>query len=524
MKKILLSFIVILAFATATLAQTWNSVNSNLPTGDAVGQISVSLNNPNVLWAYGIASTGLNLDVFTKSTDGGLTWTSGTFNAGSGLSQLFAIDANTCWAVFNTGATQGLYKTTDGGTTWAKQGTAYGSSSFADAMCFFNDNDGFSIGDPIGSPVYFEIYTTPDAGVTWTRVPSANIPTPLSGETGITGDYCSIGNHVWFGTTKGRIYHSTDKGLHWTASETIYGTTQVVQPVFQDTLHGFAFLSYLNVGLDTSINLTTNGGATWQDVTITTNMYGRYITYIPGTAATYVGSAGLAGGGTDQGISYSYDGGRHWTVITAGGDYDANSWINPVTGWAGSTTASKKSTGGMYIYTGDSLVQMAARFVASDTAIALGGSVTYTNLSVGFPTLSSWAFTGGIPATYSGTTPPAITYNTPGRFNVRLIVHNDWTTDTLIKVGYIYVGGVGINELSKNDVTVFPNPVKDMMTVQSNSNIKQLYVYNAAGQIVINQAVNTTKITVSTVGLSTGVYSLKAIMDDGTVIKKIVIQ
>ena len=167
---------------------------------------------------------------------------------------------------------------------------------------------------------------------------------------------------------------------------------------------------------------------------------------------------------------------------------------------------------------------MAARFVASDTAIALGGSVTYTNLSVGFPTLSSWAFTGGIPATYSGTTPPAITYNTPGRFNVRLIVHNDWTTDTLIKVGYIYVGGVGINELSKNDVTVFPNPVKDMMTVQSNSNIKQLYVYNAAGQIVINQAVNTTKITVSTVGLSTGVYSLKAIMDDGTVIKKIVIQ
>ena len=85
MKKILLSFIVILAFATATLAQTWNSVNSNLPTGDAVGQISVSLNNPNVLWAYGIASTGLNLDVFTKSTDGGLTWTSGTFNAGSGF-------------------------------------------------------------------------------------------------------------------------------------------------------------------------------------------------------------------------------------------------------------------------------------------------------------------------------------------------------------------------------------------------------------------------------------------------------
>lgn len=82
MKKVLLSLMVILAFSLANFAQTWTSVNSNLPSGDGVGQISVGMNNQNALWAYGTDNTGLNLDVFSKSTDGGQTWTLGAFNAG----------------------------------------------------------------------------------------------------------------------------------------------------------------------------------------------------------------------------------------------------------------------------------------------------------------------------------------------------------------------------------------------------------------------------------------------------------
>jgi PKD repeat protein len=520
MKQILLSLMAILAISVATSAQIWTSVNSNLPSGDGVGQISVGMNNPNALWAFGIGSTGLNLDVFTKSTDGGLTWTKGTFNAGTGLSQLFAIDENTCWAVFNTGATQGLYKTTNGGTTWAKQGTAYGSSSFADAMCFLNNNDGVSIGDPIGG--YFEIYTSPDGGTTWTRVPTGNIPTPLSGETGLTGDYCASGHFVWFGTTTGRIFRSADKGLHWTATLTTYGTSLPVQPVFADSLHGMAFISYLNIGIDDSLDITSDGGATWQHIIPVGSMYGRYVSYVPGTTATYVGSSGLAG--TAQGVSYSYDGGAHWTLITGGGDYEATAWTNVATGWAGSTASSKKSTGGMYIYAGDSLVPMAARFQADVTAIALGGTVNFTDLSVGYPNFSYWTFEGGIPSTYTGTTPPAITYNTPGSFYVKLIVVNDWTSDTLIKPDYIYVGGVGINEHSQNSVTVFPNPVKDLMTIQATSNIKEINLYDVTGQIVIAQTVNANKITISTSDLSAGIYSLKTILNTGTIIKKVVIQ
>ena len=521
MKKTLLSLMAIVALSIATLAQTWTTVNSNLDVARGVGQISIGMNNPNAMWAFAVDGTGLIVDSYTKSIDGGATWTKGSFNAGTGLSQLFAIDENVCWALFNTGANQGIYKTTDGGTTWTKKGTAYGSSSFADAMHFFNATDGFAIGDPNGG--YYEVYTTSDGGETWTRVAQTNLPNPSdASEYGITGDYCAVGNDVWFGTNEGRVFHSTDKGHTWTASLTSFGNAEVVQPLFADAMNGFAFRSYLDLGLITDLALTSDGGATWTDVLVGGACYGRYFYLVPGTVNTYVASAGLAS--PDQGISYSYDGGNNWSPITAGGDFQANAWLDVVTGWAGSTTAAKKSTGGMQIYTGDSLLPLAANFEADYTGISLGQSVIFTNLSHGFPTTSTWTFQGGTPPTYAGNTPPAITYSTPGSFDVTLKVFNAYTSNTVTKTGYIYVGGVGISELGANAVSVFPNPVKDIMTVQADKNIKEIYVYNVTGQLLINSTVNAKTITVNTSGLTTGIYTLKAILDNGTINKKIVIQ
>ena len=134
----------------------WIDTDSGFSSGKGVGQISIAMNDPSVLWAHAIDNATSILDEFTMSVDSGQTWTAGTFNEGDGLSQLFAINENICWAVFNTGADQGLYKTVDGGATWAKQGTAYGGYSFANVIHFFNDNDGFAQGDPVGG--YYELY------------------------------------------------------------------------------------------------------------------------------------------------------------------------------------------------------------------------------------------------------------------------------------------------------------------------------------------------------------------------------
>jgi hypothetical protein len=360
MKKLLLLFVGLMVAGFLHAQTGWIEVNSNLTVGSGVGQISAGMLDETALWAYPVDASGAIQDGFTKSIDGGLNWFPGTFNAGSGLSQLFAINSTTCWAVFNNTVTQGLYKTVNGGATWVKKGSF---TTFANLMHFFNATEGVAQGDPSGG--YFEIYTTNNGGDTWVRVPSANIPAPLaSDEYGITGNYDAVGDHIWFGTSYGRVFHSSDKGFHWTAAVTNFGTTETVQPEFADELNGICFRSYLNLGLETAIGATHDGGATWETITVTGPMYARYITHLPGTEATYVGSSSAAGA---NGISYSTDGGISWAPITEGYDFTASIWLDNETGWAGSTSRSSRSVGGMYIYDGPPLEPFAVPVISLST-------------------------------------------------------------------------------------------------------------------------------------------------------------
>ena len=324
----------------------WIETDSGLPSGIGVGQISVGMNDQDALWAHAIDATGAISDQFTRSTDGGQTWTAGSFNAGDGLSMLFAIDATTCWAIFNTGASQGCYKTTDGGTTWVNMNAGYGAASFANVIYFFNDNDGFAQGDPVGG--YYELYTTTDGGNTWTRVPEANIPAPTTGEFGITGNYYAVGDNFWWGTNQGRIYYSNDNGYTWNVTMTPFGNTNVVTCVFSDDTNGFAFRSYLDMGIEPEINITTDGGQSYTSVMVSGEMYARYFSYIPGTTSTFVGSSSELG---MEGASYSEDGGYTWITLNSGVAIQATAFLDSETGWAGSIAGA--TGGGMYIFDGN---------------------------------------------------------------------------------------------------------------------------------------------------------------------------
>nr|NQU92464.1 PKD domain-containing protein [Bacteroidota bacterium] len=80
-----------------------------------------------------------------------------------------------------------------------------------------------------------------------------------------------------------------------------------------------------------------------------------------------------------------------------------------------------------------------ADFEADNTSIQAGQSVNFTDLSTGSPDTWQWTFEGGTPATYSGQTPPAITYNNQGTFDVSLTVTNQSGSSTETKVDYIQV-------------------------------------------------------------------------------------
>ena len=71
-----------------------------------------------------------------------------------------------------------------------------------------------------------------------------------------------------------------------------------------------------------------------------------------------------------------------------------------------------------------------------------GGSITFNNVSeadVGSITTTTWSFPGGTPSSYSGSTPPAVTYALPGTYDVTLTVSNGSDSNTVTKQDYIRV-------------------------------------------------------------------------------------
>jgi len=208
------------------------------------GVSDISIVDANTAWGIAIDGNGNLVNEFTKTSDGGNTWTSGTVSGvptNNRISNICAVSPTNAWiamyASTGTAGEGGIFFTSDGGTTWTKQITASyaGTSAFPNVVHFWNNNEGFCMGDPNGG--YFEIYTTSNGGTTWTRTAQANIPANLSGEYGYTGMYDVFGDNIWFATNKGRVFKSTDKGQTWAVTQ-VSGFTDFSTLAFNDANNG----------------------------------------------------------------------------------------------------------------------------------------------------------------------------------------------------------------------------------------------------------------------------------------------
>jgi len=212
------------------------------------------------------------------TTDVGNTWTLGSFTDPKGypVMCIHAFDANTAFVTAST-----IYKTTDRGTTWtAATGVFNNASSFVNTIHFFDQNNGVSVGDPVDG--YYEIYTTTNGGVNWVRVPSNNIPAPLTGETGYANLHAYYNNSYWFPASNGRIFRSTDRGFTWTSHQLFPQATGLGAIAFRDELHG---LSDCMIGPNWNYYKTSDGGSNWTYVSSWPSwMYGYFnIVSIPGS-------------------------------------------------------------------------------------------------------------------------------------------------------------------------------------------------------------------------------------------------
>lgn len=368
--------VLFLSVAISVSAQTWLTQATGFTTPSR-GITNVSIVNANTVWASAYDGSGSNAIVheFTRTLNGGTTWTPGTYNApgisGFSTAQLFALNKDTAWVIMYNGTSGGgkVIRTNDGGANWFVQTTATftAPAGFGNVIHFFNANEGFCMGDPNGG--YYEIYTTTNGGTNWNRVPSSNIPAPLSSsEYGLTNSYAAVGDKIWFGTTQGRIYKSNNKGYNWTVQTTPFATNVYVNALaFKDSLNGLAIgvVGTSNAG----IIKTTDGGLTW--TTLTTGPTGGLdakstISYVPGTRGTYVIGSIYSGA---SGTAYTCDDGNTWTYID-NVQHAHTSFINSNTGFSGSFNVDA-FTGGMFKWDG----AVVPTILTKDTTICAGDSL-----------------------------------------------------------------------------------------------------------------------------------------------------
>lgn len=229
---------------------------------------SISIVSEQIIWA-----TAYNYDQPTppvpanhvitilKSTDGGETWEVKDVEEAMGRISfdIHAFDENTaCITTQNLGPSggRGIFRTTDGGETWTE---VFNSGAGGVWIHFFDDEEGIAINA-------WAMGKTTDGGVNW--MPST-IPSFQPGEGTIlaTGETSLevIGDILWFGTSKGRIFRSLNRGENWdTYASSLGDTTTIFSIAFVNEKNGIAL--YFNDSGDNQLAKSSDGGESWTPV------------------------------------------------------------------------------------------------------------------------------------------------------------------------------------------------------------------------------------------------------------------
>ncbi len=337
-------------FSATTAQAQWIEQDTNFPSlSTGIGQIDVVSNN--TVWATGYDGSlnGATFTDFTRTTNGGTTWVPGTVApaaAGFGFSNLSAVSGTTAWAAMSDPMSGGgeLFRTTNSGATWTRQlATGFtATGAWLNAVKMFSATSGVVMGDPVSGSTDFEVYTTAN-GTTWTAVPGASLPDAQTGEFGF-GNVMEVQgtSNVWFGTSTGRVYRSTNGGTSWTAAAT--GLGQINHIAFASATNGLA-MELDNTGVLVGVARTTNGGASWALIAPTGTVYTSDLAAVPGTTNTFV-AAGARPGNT--GSAYSSDGGLSWTDLETGVQRTTIGAANATAVWAGAFTDATTGAGGIF--------------------------------------------------------------------------------------------------------------------------------------------------------------------------------
>lgn len=396
--------------------------------------------NQNVVWASAADNDGDTIFTpvqdYTITTDGGATWTSGNIPYYPDLSiiNICAISDMQAWAAlvsYNTGGGN-IMVTIDGGQTWIHQNSATFFNGFLAGVHFFDAFNGVAIGNVVDG--YFQLYLTPDGGNFWVRIDSTNIPYPMNNEAVYPGVFTTWDDtHVWFGTTRGRVFMTNDAGLTWTASS--IGANEVVTSLaFKDANNGLVTTDNPDV-----IYRTTDGGQSWVAVIPQGDVFNSDLSYVPGTAGAYV-SCGAGGS------SFTLNDGGLWTLIDVE-DHYAVGFFDNIHGWAGGTNYDSL-IGGIYQWNPgtcfNQAVPLMPEFISDRTNACAGDVIAFFDASSPANiTAWNWNVTPATVAFVGGTGPtsqnPEIQFNDLGQYTIELEITTPYGNSSITKTDYISV-------------------------------------------------------------------------------------
>lgn len=238
------------------------------PLSGRVNGIAWSKTNPNVIY---LATAGGGV---WKTTDQGTNW---SFKS-SGWKFLhttgIAVDpTNENHVIVGTGdyygffgaQTFGLMRSTNGGSTWTNIGAAQFGNNIVTRVLFHPTIPNYVIALTAGATG--DIWRSTDGGVTWaaTDAPAGNWDDidygPVSG--GVREFYAVGGNS----SAGGRIYKSTNQGGNWTVVNDATTTSQTIMDVaVSKQTFGKVYVLHPN---SNTMYRTTNGGSTWTNLNLT---------------------------------------------------------------------------------------------------------------------------------------------------------------------------------------------------------------------------------------------------------------
>lgn len=322
-------------YAGATSGGVWKSTDNGAtwrPKSDAtavlgVGGLAVSKTDPDIVvigtgegvsWVDRIAGVGV-----LRSTDAGDTWltTSLTYQVADGHGFHFVEAGPT--GTFLAGASNGLWRSSDGGASWTQvpgPGGVFPGRNFYDAK--WNPGSTSVVYTAQGNATTGNgVYKSTDDGATWsvagTGQPASSAigKTKLSLSAAAPGTIYAVFGGFGFGPggnpANGPLYRSTDSGATWTLrnnsvnmGQTWYNLAVAASPTDAQTVIWGAQFLYR----------TTNGGTTW-----TTTAGPPNFTWTDHHALAYEpGSNSRLWTANDHGMCRSTNGGVGWSTANAG--------------------------------------------------------------------------------------------------------------------------------------------------------------------------------------------------------------